>query len=264
MSSDTFRKKQKIAWSYHKNTSRWTYNTLEPEGHHFQSAPKEYPLRPFFELPEPVPIETGLSELMERRFSCRCFRKTPVELVSLSTLLHGAYGITGRSVFGQLEFLERAVPSAGGLYPLEFYLLVRNVSGLPPGVYHYAVIGHGLEQLREVLIPRPLSNYLFMGQHYLTDAGLILVITAEVQRNFAKYADRGYRYVLFEAGHCAQNLNLAGCALGLGTCNIGGFFDEELADLLMIDTELEIPLYGIAVGVPEEGSKNELRAVLEG
>lgn len=92
------------------------------------------------------------------------------------------------------------MPSGGGLYPLELYLLARRAEGVEPGVYHYAAVAHGLEQLREVLVPRPLSDYLFMGQHYATDAAAVVVIAAEVEHTLVKYGDRGYRYVLFEAG----------------------------------------------------------------
>ena len=70
-----------------------------------------------------------------------------------------------------------------------------------------------------------------------------------------KYADRGYRYILFEAGHCAQNINLLSLALNLGTLNLGGFFDSTLSDLLKLDEDEEVPLYCIALGYPKNESK---------
>src|SRR5262245_9738467 len=104
-----------------------------------------------------------------------------------------------------------------------------------------------------------------MGQHYLTDAVAVAVIAADVERTLAKYGDRGYRYVLLEAGHCAQNLNVAAAALGLGTCNAGGFFDQELADLLTIDTDAEVHLYAVAVGRAPPGlTRLAMRSVDEG
>lgn len=251
-----------LAWTFHRNTSRWATNTLDPGESHYQSAPREYLSAPFLSLPEPLSVSSPFQELVEGRVSCRRFREgAEVPLVHLSTLLHLAYGVLGRSAFGSLEFLDRPVPSAGGLYPLELYLLIRSVEGVAPGVYHYAVVGHGLEQLREVLVPASLNDYLFMGQHYLTPAGATLVIAAEVDRTMTKYGDRGYRYLLLEAGHCAQNVNLAATGLGLGTCNIGGFFDQELADLLTVDADVVTPLYGIALGVPQDRPADELRGV---
>jgi SagB-type dehydrogenase family enzyme len=100
-----------------------------------------------------------------------------------------------------------------------------------------------------------------MGQPVACDAGLVMMIAADVPRLVTKYGDRGYRYILFEAGHVAQNLNLTASALGLGSCNLGGFFDQELGGLLALDDETDIALYGVAIGVPESGSRNQLRAI---
>lgn len=253
-----------LAWTFHRNTSRFAFNTLETDEGHYQSAPKEYPSAPFRPLPPPRVLHASLQEVLQRRVTCRCYASTSLALDDLSTLLVAAYGITGRTTFGSLEFLERPVPSAGGLYPLELYVLARRVEKIEPGIYHYAVVGHGLEQVREVLVPRALNDYLFMGQHYATDAAATVVIAAEGGRTLGKYGDRGYRYVLLEAGHCAQNLNLAAVALGLGTCNLGGFFDQELGHLMTLDPEREVPLYGVAVGLPATSDKDSQRGIEKG
>ena len=67
-------------------------------------------------------------------------------------------------------------------------------------------------------------------------------------RSLKKYRDRGYRYALIEAGHIGQNIGLACAAVGLGSCAIGGFLDIELAQLLKLDVELELPVYALTVG----------------
>jgi SagB-type dehydrogenase family enzyme len=131
------------------------------------------------------------------------------------------------------------------------YVLARRVSGIDPGCYHYAPAVHGLERLQEELPSAAFIGDLFLGQPYVGSAALVVVLAARVARTMTKYRDRGYRYILFEAGHAAQNLNLAGVALGLGSVNLGGFFDAVLASLLGLDADVEVPLYGIAVGVPE-------------
>jgi len=260
MSEPSFRDDQPIAWEFHRNTSRWPFNTLEPdEQSEFQLAPKEYPEAPYVALPAPQPFDVSLEQALRSRFSCRQFEDVALGTQELGNLLHAVAGILGRTRLGSTEFVERPVPSAGSLYSLETYVLARSVEGLEQGAYHYAVVTHGIERVREAPLHRAFLAYLFMGQHYVADASAILVFTSVVHRSLRKYEDRGYRYVLFEAGHMAQNANLAAAASGLGAFNLGGFFDSDLCVLLDVDADEEIPLYAVAVGTPAPGDPIALR-----
>ena len=104
---------------------------------------------------------------------------------------------------------------------------------------------------------------MFLGQPYLSGASAVVVLAAVVERSLWKYEDRGYRYLLLEAGHVAQNLNLCATGLGLGCLNLGGFFDEDVAALLRLDDDHEVVLYGIAVGPPQSDSRVETRKAAE-
>jgi SagB-type dehydrogenase family enzyme len=121
------------------------------------------------------------------------------------------------------------------------------------------VPAHALELLDTEPVPSARLTEIFMGQGYAGDAALVVVLTAVPARSLWKYADRGYRLILLEAGHVAQTLNLASAALGLGSVNLGGFLDMELGDLLGLDNELEVPLYAIAVGQPDGSDFSTLR-----
>jgi SagB-type dehydrogenase family enzyme len=202
------------------------------------------------ELPAYALPETPFTDVVARRHSCRRFLPKPLPLESLSTLLHASYGILGR-VEMEGEFLERPVPSGGGLYPLELYVLVQRVDGLAGGAWHYVPLGHRLERVHEATLPRLLTAEMFLGQSYLVDCSAIIVIGCVVERSLWKYEDRGYRYLLLEAGHVAQNLNLCAAGMNLGSLNLGGFFDHDLLGLVRADPDTEIMLYGIAVGYPE-------------
>jgi nitroreductase len=61
-----------------------------------------------------------------------------------------------------------------------------------------------------------------------------------------------------------QNLNLTATALGLGVVNLSGFFDDELAGLLCLDVETELPLYAAAVGLPSASDRMDRRAIPDG
>jgi SagB-type dehydrogenase family enzyme len=251
-----------IAWTFHRNTSRWLYNALAPQESEGLIFPfKEYTDVPFFPLPTPLPIDVSLSEVIQRRASCRRFAATPFELNQLASLLQNSYGVLSATTLLESEFLQRGVPSGGGLYPLECYALVRNVVDCQPGTYHYQSLHHGLEQLNKATFPQSFVSDLFMHQPYVADAAVVLVLTAVLERTMGKYKDRGYRYMMFEAGHVAQNLCLLATGLGLGSLCLGGFFDIDLAKLLGLDVEVEVPLYCVAIGPTQDVPMTKLREV---
>ncbi|MEM6465753.1 MAG: SagB/ThcOx family dehydrogenase [Pseudomonadota bacterium] len=249
-----------LSWEFHRNTCRWAHNAQESSGADDVPEPgEEYPHLPFTQLPAPTALTTSFDDLIAQRCSCRDFSDASISLAGLGTLLHSGYGVLGTDHWGTAEFLERPVPSGGGMYPLELYALTRRVDGLENGVYHYAPLSHGLEQVRAVTLPDPFIRYLFMGQYPVLTAAAILVISAVPRRSMKKYGDRGYRYMMFEAGHVAQNINLSACALGLSSLNLGGFFDDELNQLCGGTRDETLPLYAIAIGEGVSSSKHRLR-----
>lgn len=255
-----FRDGQEVAWTFHRATCRWTYNVLDPPPSRPPLPGREDPRAHFERLPRPRQLFGSLDDTLRARLSCRAFTEDAVGLAELATLLWAGYGLHGRVDAGPLELPARMAPSGGGLHPLELYVLARAVDGLDPGVHHYVPLHHGLESVRAGLVPHRLTTYLFMGQPYAADAAAVIIVTGVPGRSLWKYGDRGYRYLLMEAGHVAQNVNLAGAGLDLGTCNLGGFFDDEVAGLLRLDVEEEFPVYAIAVGRPDT-SVDDLRAV---
>ncbi len=209
---------------------------------------KEYPNVPLIPLPEADFPDMSLGEAIKSRRSCRNYANTDIKLSELATILKTGYGIKGITIFENMEFFERMIPSGGGLYPLELYLIVNRLENVPQGVYHHSIRPPALEQITALEFHKFYISQLFMNQPYVADSGVILVVSSLFERNMKKYGDRGYRYMLYEAGHLFQNINLVATALGLGTLNLGGFFDHELAKLLKIDMEEEIPLYAMAIG----------------
>jgi SagB-type dehydrogenase family enzyme len=258
--AETFRSAQPVAWLYHRNTCRWIFNTPDPsEDLHPPQPGKEDLSARATRLSATAPSRLGW--FLDRRASCRAFTDASITVEQLASVLHAAYGVVDISALGALEFAERPVPSGGGLYPLELYVIANSIEGIEPGVYHYAPAVHLLEEVRDGRVPRGLLTYLFMGQSYVANAAATIVATAFWERSLTKYGDRGYRYVLFEAGHVAQNLDLAAIDLGLAALNLGGFFDDELAGLLKLDVEEEMPLYATTIGVPTDAAKTVQRAV---
>ncbi len=227
---------------------------------------KFYSYAPVFSLPSPAlaPDEVvGLDVLtcIGRRRTVRSFGATPVTLLELSRLLWSSGGLTASFISPQGQDFYRAAPTAGALYPVETYLVVNKVEGLEPGLYHYRVAGadmlerpiaegsHSLEQLRTGDLRAEITAAA-LEQSLCGKAGVVFVWTAVFARSEWKYRERSYRYFYLDAGHMAAQLSLAAVSQGLGTCQLGAFYDEELNALLGIDGKTEGALYLTAVGRP--------------
>lgn len=242
-----------LAWLFHANTARFAHNAEPPADDVWPLPPREDPGSHLTRLVPPP--ATPLQAMLQRRGSCRRFAEGTIGIDALAAVLHAGYGVTGYDHWDRVEFATRTVPSGGALYPLELTVIARRVEGLAPGIYHYLPEQHALEQVLIAELPEALLAYLFMGQATLIAAPVLLVISAVWGRSLMKYGDRGYRYLLLEAGHAMQNVNLACPEVGLESCNIGGFFDQELAELLRMDPELETPLYACALGRPRDNDR---------
>ena len=203
---------------------------------------KRYPAAQQVSLPDPHGYRgLSLEEAIEQRRSRRNYTNESLSVAELARLLHAASGLTDPNRG------YRAAPSAGALYPIEIYALVHNVTGLQPGLYHYNVAEHALEQLRLGDL-RTEITVAGIGQELLGQAGVCLALSAIFQRSRWKYRERAYRYVLLEAGHIGQNLYLAATSMGLGVCAVGAFLDDRLNKLVGLDGEEEAAIYLIAAG----------------
>jgi len=203
---------------------------------------------PAIDLPtERAPLGLSLEQAILTRETARDIAPCPLEIDQLAALLHYSYGVTRDARDQGFPRPFRVVPSGGALYPLEIYFHSSQVNGLSPGLYHYNPSENQVKLLREGDQTRRLSLAL-VQQNLALDSAMMVFITALFARSSFKYRERGYRFVLLEAGHVAQNLNLVANALGLGTVNIGGFFDREVDALLELDGVVHSIVYCIAVG----------------
>ena len=175
------------------------------------------------------------------RRSQRGFTGETMALAELAHLLHYSSGITDK------RHGFRAAPSAGATYPIEVYAIVNNVEDLIKGTYHYLVSSHELELLREGDFSSEMSRAA-LQERMFKQANVIVALSAVFQRTERRYRDRAQRYICFEAGHIAQNTYLLATSLGLGTCAIGAFNDNEFNRLLGLDGRNESVLYVIALG----------------
>ncbi|MGO8874560.1 MAG: SagB/ThcOx family dehydrogenase [Acidimicrobiales bacterium] len=198
-----------------------------------------------------TPLETSLGAALAGRRTVRRFvAGDPMPLELLGALLHASFGIQPRPRPGPDEPADRRPsPSAGGRYPLELHVLTQSLGELADGLYHYDPRAHELEA-RRLGAWRERLTAATLRHAMLVDCNAVVTIVGVPRRTMTKYGQRGYRFMLLDAGHLAQNLCLVATALGLGALPVGGFYDDRLHDLLELSAD-EWPLYLVGIGRSE-------------
>ncbi|MDI6703368.1 MAG: SagB/ThcOx family dehydrogenase [bacterium] len=192
-------------------------------------------------LPSPsIKGEMSVEEAIKRRRSVRYFKKVKLPLLHLSQLLWASQGI--------IERWRRTSPSAGATYPLDIFAVCKDIESVTPGIYHYLPSKHNIRLIKEGDFSLSLMEAC-LGQGFVGDASLVLVITAEFTRTTKRYGERGVRYVHIEVGHVGENLYLQAESLGLATCGVGAFYDEKIKKILDLPKNFE-PLYIMPFGYP--------------
>jgi SagB-type dehydrogenase family enzyme len=207
---------------------------------------------PIVELPKSIiPLTIELRTAIEARRSTRAFVPSPLSLECVGTLLQYSYG----RIHSEVETLSgrpsRAVPSAGALYPLEVFFYSGCLQGQQAGFYHYNPCHHHLRLIKHESNMLVMENAL-VDYACIENCSMLVLITAQFHRSVFKYGDRGYRFILIEAGHVAQNMQLVAQGLGLSSVCIGGFFDRRIDRLLEFDGITHSTVYLVAIGRHEE------------
>lgn len=201
------------------------------------------------EIKLPKPGFTGVMSVeaaMVAKKSVRNFSSTPLTLSQISQLLWSANGnVPYDAVSGATT---KVIPSAGGLYPLEIFLLSGKdtVTELPAGVHQYKPATNSLETISSG-DSRASLGQAALGQMWLARAPAIIVIAAAFGRTTSKYGNRGIQYVFMEAGNSNQNLYLQAAALGLRAGTVGAFDDGPVAEAIKLPKGIS-PLLIVAVG----------------
>ena len=188
-------------------------------------------------LPKITLEKDSFLDVLNRRFSCRNFRDTPLSTKEISLLL---WSTNGLKIDATTE-ATRILPSAGATYPLEIFLVVGNggVEGVEEGVYRYDYSTHSLWRIKSGDVRRQLT-FACLNQNFILQAPVSIAICAQYERTTSFYGQRGYRYVIMEAGHACQNLYLICSYLHLGTVEVGAFEDEKVKKVLGIPEELGV------------------------
>ncbi len=239
--------------------TRYENLTESDQARGLPAPPLEKPVPPTtrtIPLPKPTDIIIPARELrtaIEQRRSIRHYSGDPLTIEELAFLCWCTQGIVEvKAPFYTL----RNVPSAGGRHALETYLLINRIKGIQPGLYRYLPFSHTLITIDTSGGISDAVMSACLGQAFVRSSAVTFIWSAVIYRMAWRYSERVYRLVHLDAGHVCQNLYLAAEQIGCGTCAIGAFDDQKIADVLGIDGNEEFVLYCAAVGRKSESGRN--------
>ena len=161
-------------------------------------------------------------EAIKGRRSIRAFKNQEVSAEIVEKLIDAA----------------RWAPSAGNIQPWEF-IVVRD------------------PKIKRGLVKAALN------QTFIEEAPVVIVVCADEDRSFQGYGARGKNlYCIQDTAAAIQNIHLAAYSLGLGTCWIGAFREEEAREVLKVPKGVR-PLAIIPVGYPAESPSPRKRRPID-
>lgn len=184
--------------------------------------------------------------LLARRATCRNFDDRPLSRELFAQMLQRVFSAQAQvRVSEDTVFLKKTSPSGGGLHPTEAYLIVQNVDGVEPGLYHYHPIDHALEPMPPP--DGPLAEFAKLalaGQHWFANAPALAVLTPRFARSFWKYRHhaKAYRALVLDSGHLSQTLYLSATELGLGAFVTSAINEIDIEQAFGLDPLAESPL----------------------
>ena len=100
---------------------------------------------------------------------------------------------------------------------------MNRVDGIMPGLYRFVAGEHRLVPMNAAPGLAEEVARATWDPIIVTGSAVTFIWMAVLPRMYWRYGERGYRYLLLDAGHVCQNLYLAAEAIGCGTCAIGAF-----------------------------------------
>lgn len=189
-------------------------------------------------------------EALAKRRSVRLFSSKPLESEQIGQLAWAGQGITDQ------QRGLRTAPSAGETYPIDLYFATEE------GLFVYRPAEHSLEQTSDQDIRAKLAAAASM-QESVAMAGCDIIVAGSVRKLTSQFRTKAKTYMLLEAGHIAQNIQLQAVCLDLGSVTIGEFNSKNVSRTCKLPRGLE-PLYIICVGHPIEKAAEEAMEALEG
>ena len=204
-----------------------------------------------------IPIELNnnkevLENIFSERRTCRHFAaKEVIDWSMIGPSISKVFSCQSYAVGGVLgeSLMLRSAPSGGARHPTECYLLLRRITGIKDGLYHYQPEENSVGYLQPAANDSTVRD-LLCGQHWFQSANLIVFFTSKFDRLMWKYISaRAYRAFLLDIGHLAQNFLIEMSSMGFGVFCTGAFKDTKVDEFIGIDSVQEGSMYVAGAGV---------------
>jgi SagB-type dehydrogenase family enzyme len=214
--------------------------------------PFELPVPPhkrIFTLPNPETIEVAqvsVRDALEWWEPTGLLHSTTITIDDLSFLLWCTQAVRDLSDGDRVTL--RNVPSCSMRHPLETYLVVNGVDGIPEGLYRYLPVSHRLVLLSEEANISIEMSAACMNLPAVHRAAVTFAWTGVPYRATWALGKRGYRCIFLDAGHVCQALVMAAASIGCEVRPIDLFHDALVSRLIGCDGTTEFPVQLAAVG----------------
>ncbi len=198
--------------------------------------------RPPVDLEFPPTLSTSpMAQLILERRSTRRFSGESVSWEQLCKVLRAAYdGIRDQLAGGQ------SAPSLQTPELLRTHVLVRDVTGLAPGIYELDPMLGSLNLFEEGDHSEAALRF-GLGQDLVGQAAAVVIHSADLTTAIEQYGERVYRSLHMDAGVIGQFMNLAAMHHRVGISGIGGFYDDMVNETLGLSSDHGI-MYVTAIG----------------
>jgi len=202
---------------------------------------------------EDVIKKDSYAELLDIRRSERVYDKNAaMTQEQLAFMLWSSQGI--QEIRGENHCTMRPAPSGGARHPFETYVVVRNVEGLKPGIYHYLPLENIGKKDVAIRFTGTIPDYeatvskMLSEQKWAAHAPVVLFLSTVAYRGEWRYSFISHRVQLIDLGHVGQNMMLSAAALGMGSCCLAAYNQSLCDKLLGLDGYEEYTVYACAVG----------------
>jgi epothilone synthetase B len=182
------------------------------------------------------------------RRSARRFAPSRLPLAALAEVLAPLHAVPAGTA------ARYAYPSAGGIYPVQFYLSVApdRVDGLPSGLYYVHPDGDLiLIDADPVAAPR---HHAAHNQVLAEAAAFTLTMFAHLPAISPVYGELSRDFCLLEAGYASQALMEASVGTACSLCPIGGLAAGAIADRVGL-AENDLFLHALLGGLRDESAQ---------